>query len=78
MEYPYHIPFPNLRDHYRRMRKSDEKQKVNELVTSGLEGTVDIQELTENSLTSLLELLKDVFITCKDKLIKDTDAERVE
>ncbi|ERE76484.1 N-alpha-acetyltransferase 25, NatB auxiliary subunit [Cricetulus griseus] len=38
-----------------------------------LEGTVDIQERIENSLTSLLELLKGVFSTCKGELLEVTD-----
>ncbi|XP_027269297.1 N-alpha-acetyltransferase 25, NatB auxiliary subunit isoform X2 [Cricetulus griseus] len=46
---------------------------VYELDTSGLEGTVDIQERIENSLTSLLELLKGVFSTCKGELLEVTD-----
>lgn len=44
-----------------------------ELDTSGLEGTVDIQERIENSLASLLELLKGVFSTCKGDLLEVTD-----
>ncbi|XP_031193568.1 N-alpha-acetyltransferase 25, NatB auxiliary subunit isoform X1 [Mastomys coucha] len=46
---------------------------VYELDTSGLEGTVDIQERIENSLTSLLELLKGVFSTCKGDLLEVKD-----
>lgn len=40
-----------------------------------LEGTVDIQERIENSLTSLLELLKGVFSTCKGDLLEVKDGD---
>ncbi|XP_041504311.1 N-alpha-acetyltransferase 25, NatB auxiliary subunit isoform X2 [Microtus oregoni] len=46
---------------------------VYELDTSGLEGTLDIQERIENSLAALLELLKGVFSTCKGELLEVKD-----
>ncbi|KAM7332050.1 hypothetical protein ACRRTK_008758 [Alexandromys fortis] len=46
---------------------------VYELDTSGLEGTLDIQERIENGLAALLELLKGVFSTCKGELLEVKD-----